>query len=81
MAPKFSTRAVAAKVTDLTFSSDGSLVAGALANGTVEVWDAVTTLPVGVPLVGHTGPVTRVAFAGARTHSSARATTRLRSGI
>ncbi|MCU0496750.1 MAG: TIR domain-containing protein [Anaerolineae bacterium] len=49
-------------VVDLAYSPDGTRLASAGADNLIVIWDTLTGLPIGRPLVGHTGIVWRVAF-------------------
>jgi WD40 repeat protein len=52
---------------DLAYSPDGSRVATAAVDGTVRQWDTVTGKPIGLPIKGHSGAVTSVAFRSEHT--------------
>jgi len=49
-------------VEDVAFSPDGSLLAGADGDGTVQFWDPPSGQPAGAPLVVGDGPVSSIAF-------------------
>ncbi|HEX3289306.1 MAG TPA: TIR domain-containing protein [Mycobacterium sp.] len=49
-------------IMDVAFSPDGRRLASAGSNGDVQIWDALTGLPIGSPLSGHGTQVNTVAF-------------------
>lgn len=49
-------------VVDLAYSPDGTRLASAGADNLIVIWDTNTGLPIGRPLVGHSGIVWRVVF-------------------
>lgn len=46
----------------VAFSSDGVTLATASDDGTVQLWDVASSMRIGEPFTGHTGPVYTVAF-------------------